>query len=137
MTYFLDYFEPLDFSYWPRLERKIYKIFNGKTTKYIYANNKENGVRMLLFKTNEDKTLYYCINSKEISVIPKLVEKDGEDVLKEKYTVCEEINEDKTNVDFFMDNLGKNDIVRTHNHAIVPDEIPDNDIKKILKKYFD
>ncbi len=131
-----NYFEPKDFTYWPQLERKIYKFFHSVNTKYVYANDNSNGVRMLLIKYNNQVSLYYCVNSKGNAVIPKLIEIDGEDMLKEDYLITVEKDKNKTNVNFFIDNLGRNDQVRTHKHAFIPDEISDDEIKQILQDYF-
>lgn len=128
-----NYFDPKDFSYWPQLERKIYKVFNDDL-KYIYANE-ENGVRMLLLKYKNEMVLYYCENLKGEAIIPKLVERNGVDQLKEEYIVTKYKCRKSTNLDVFMSNLGEKDQIRTHENALLPNELPDEEIKKILSVY--
>ena len=130
---------PADFAYYPNLERKLYKDLgrNFDSFKYIHAHSKKNGVRMLFIQDiiggQKESKIIYCVNKNRKAVIPVTIEKDdGEDVLKEDYFI--EYMYDK-DILFFMENLGRDDIVRTHKHAILPGEMSDVKIIKILEEY--
>lgn len=124
-------FTPEMFCYWGSLERYIYKM-SKNNPQYCYAHTK--GVRMLLVKHNGDTDLYYCTNSKGISVIPEMIEsvKNG-DYLKTKYEICKSID---NSINFFVDNIGKDDIVRTHTSVIETNNFTDKELIEKISKIF-
>ena len=128
---------PYDFTNYTCLERKIYQLkkdFNKY--KFIHAHDKKSGVRMLYIQDYiqgmKITKILYCVNKNLNSVIPITVEKDGNDVLNEYYSIECLYNK---NLDFFMNALGEEDIVRTHKHAIFPNEMTDFKLKEVLKNY--
>lgn len=131
---------PWDFTSWNKLETKIYNAFKNKPWdpqyKYIHADHGI-GVRMLFIQYKSNPRLYYCVNKKGVAIIPATVENElGDEVLKEEYKV--EVL-DNVDIDFFMENLGQYDIVRTHEMALLPaeykDGLSDSEIYKKLVDY--
>ena len=124
-------FTPEMFCYWNSLERYIYKISNNSPC-YCYSHIK--GVRMVLVKHNGDIGLYYCTNSKGISVIPEMIESiENGDYLKTKYEICKSV---ENSVKFFVDNIGKDEIIRTHSSVIKTNDFNDKELIKKISKIF-
>lgn len=114
------------------LERKLYK--NIPVHSYVYANDEMNRVRMLVIKKNNKFTMFYCVNKKENACLPIICEdSEGNEFYKEEYSIKKEID---IKLEYFMENLGYNDIIRTHEFALKPTDNNDDDILNILKKHF-
>jgi hypothetical protein len=132
---------PRDFESWPQLERKLYKYIIFDNDKYIYSNNVDTSqVSMLiLFNANKTMNLYYCVNNiGAFCLVPQ--EKDETSEINDYYFDSPEQTYKvemlkNISIDFFMEQLGSRDTVRTTHHAINPDELGDKDIKSILEKY--
>lgn len=124
---------PYDFANFVFLEHKIYDLWTSDM-KFVHAHDARGAVKMIFMKNiNRPETfLYYCVDARGEHAYVELIETEHGDEMCDIYSIECETN---LSIEFFVQNLDDNDIVRFHNTNFYAKNKTNEEICDILRDY--